>query len=116
MAPGFLFGTMTMLLTGGGCTTLNILKIPDSVHLNMPVVMVCELYLYNIIKNQWAQQQKMFSFRTLGNIQLYTPPLLVILFFNLKILNTLKLDSEGAFFPTNLLHFTGKLTDTGLRK
>lgn len=35
MGTGFLFGVMTMLASGGVCTTLNILKLTDFVHLNV---------------------------------------------------------------------------------
>ena len=35
MGTGFLLGVMTMLASGGGCTTLNILKLTDFVHLNV---------------------------------------------------------------------------------
>ena len=35
MSTGFLFGVMTMLASGGGCTTLNILQLTDFVHLNV---------------------------------------------------------------------------------
>lgn len=33
--------------------------------------------------------------------------------FSLKIVNTLKFESEGTFISTNLIYFTSKLTDPG---
>lgn len=38
MDPGFLFGVMRILDSGGGCRTLNVLKTTDFVCLNVQIV------------------------------------------------------------------------------
>lgn len=114
MGPGFLFGVMRILDSGDGCRTLNVVKTT-----NLSVQMVKGMWIISQKSHKkkinWLNNKKK-CFKMRWKIKLYTPSLLIILSFNLKILNILKFECEGTFISTNFTHFTRKLTDTRLRK